>query len=588
MSAAKKIGELLVRENLINIEQLEKARDEQKNNNGRLGQALVKLGYVKEAELADFIAKQYNVPSIDLSNFEVDPEVIKIIPKEVCEKNLVFPVSKAGNTIVVAMTDPSNLFVRDDLAFITRMKVEVVVAAESAIIKAIEKNYGNKVRFESILGELEQEDARNKAQARSGGGTGGGVSLGGGTVVEIVEDSKVSKDEAPVIKFVNMMLTEAIKTRTSDIHIEPYESKLRVRFRIDGVLYERMQPPSSLSSAIVSRIKIMAGLDISERRRPQDGRLKIRLKGGQDVDFRVSILPVLFGEKIVLRLLDKSNLQLDMTKLGFQKDELEKFKKAIVKPYGMVLITGPTGSGKSTTIYSALLELNTEDTNISTAEDPVEFNLDGINQVQMNHEVDLNFASALKSFLRQDPDVIMVGEIRDLETAEISIKAALTGHLVVSTLHTNDAPATVFRLLNMGVEPFLVCSTLNIVVAQRLVRKICQNCKEEETIDPAVLKSAGVPDAELSSFKCYKGRGCSNCNDIGFKGRVAIYEVMEFTDSLKEGILHNITPLELKKLALKEGMRTLRMSALLKVKEGLTSMGELLENTASDSNEATG
>jgi len=580
MSAAKKIGELLVQQNKINIDQLEKARVEQKNHGGRLGTALVKLGYMDEKDLAEFVSKQYQIPSIDLSVFEVDEEVVKAIPREVCLKHMVFPVSKAGNTIVVAMADPGNIFIKDDLQFVTRMKVEVVVAAETSIQRAIEKYHGTKIDMAGINDELEKESAKNKAEAQAVAAK-GGTSLSSGTTVEIVDMEK-NKGDAPVIKFVNATLTEAIKTKASDIHLEPYEKRFRIRFRIDGTLYERLQPPQDMAAAILSRIKIMSQLDIAERRRPQDGRMKIRMKNGGDIDFRVSVLPTLFGEKIVMRLLDKSNLQLDMTKLGFEQHQLETMKEAISLPYGMVLVTGPTGSGKSTTIYSALMELNQPDVNISTAEDPVEFNLEGINQVQMNNEVDLNFSSALRSFLRQDPDIIMVGEIRDFETAEIAIKAALTGHLVVSTLHTNDAPSTVFRLLNMGVEPFLVSSTLNCVVAQRLVRKICKDCAEPIQLEPKVLIEAGVPENQIHEFKTMKGTGCATCNDIGYKGRVAIYEVMKFTDKLKQGILHSATPIELKNMAIQEGMQTLRKNALNKVKVGVTTIEEAIENTVKD------
>lgn len=578
MSAVKKIGDLLVQENKINVEQLERAKGEQRNHGGRLGAALVKLGYIKENELTEFMGRQYNIPPIDLAAFEVDPEVIKLVPKEVCEKHLVFPVSKAGNTIVIAMADPSNIFVRDDLAFVTRLKIEVVVAADTAITAAIDKYYGSKIKVDSIMQEIEREDAKQKSAAIKAGNP---SSMGGNQVIEVVDLDK-AKDDAPVIKLVNLVLSEAIKTRCSDVHIEPYENRFRIRYRIDGALYERMQPPPTMAPAITSRIKIMAQLDISEKRRPQDGRMKIKFKNGTDMDFRVSVLPTLFGEKIVMRVLDKTNLQLDMTKLGFEPDELATLKDAIVQPFGMVLVTGPTGSGKSTTIYSALLELNKVDVNISTAEDPVEFNLEGINQVQMNSEIDLNFASALRSFLRQDPDVIMVGEIRDYETAEIAIKAALTGHLVVSTLHTNDAPSTVFRLLNMGVEPFLVASTTNCVVAQRLVRKICQDCKEPVQIEPDVLIKAGVPPEQVSEYSCMKGRGCATCNDIGYKGRIAIYEVMKFTDQVKQGILKGVTPIELKQIAIASGMRTLRMNALNKLKAGQTTVEEVVENTARD------
>ncbi|HEX4923449.1 MAG TPA: type IV-A pilus assembly ATPase PilB [Bdellovibrionales bacterium] len=573
--AAKKLGELLVRENIINMNQLEAARDEQKRTGGRIGAALVKLGYVNEVQWAEFLSKQYQIPSIDLSSFEIDADTIKLVPKELCEKHCLIPVSRSGNTIVIAMSDPTNIFVKDDLSYITRLRVEAVVAAETAIQTAIEKYYGSKISYEAIMTEMEREDEKTNIK----------TNVGQPEQSEIVDFDKNSAD-APVIKFVNLMLAESIKTKTSDIHIEPYEKKFRVRFRIDGNLYEKVQPPPQMAAAIISRLKIMSNLDISERRRPQDGRLKLRLKGGKEIDFRVSVLPTLFGEKIVLRLLDKSNLQLDMTKLGFDPIELEKFKNAIHSPYGMVLITGPTGSGKTTTIYSALAELNKTDVNISTAEDPVEFNLEGINQVQMNPEVDLNFASALRSFLRQDPDIIMVGEIRDLETAEIAFKAALTGHLVVSTLHTNDAPSTINRLLNMGIEPFLVTSAVNLVVAQRLIRKICEKCKVPISVAPETLIDLGVPENEIADYKLMKGEGCPACNDIGFKGRIAIYEVMPITERIKHLIFQSANQIELKKAGVAEGMKTLRMSALANLKMGRTTIEEVLDNSAPDHVEA--
>jgi len=563
--AAKPLGELLVREQLISIDQLETAKREQKKSGQRLGAALVRLGYVSDGQLTDFMSKQYSVPSIDLSGFEIDPEALKSVPKEVCEKHGVIPVSKSGNTLVLAMSDPSNIFVRDDIQFLTRCKLEPVVASESAIQAAIEKNYQSKVTYETIMTEMERD-----------------TSIDAGTAVnmEIVDVEKSDKD-APVVKFVNLMLTEAIKMRASDIHVEPYEKRFRIRFRIDGTLYEKIQPPPGIAAAISSRIKIMSKLDIAERRRPQDGRLKIRLKD-REIDFRVSVLPTLFGEKIVLRLLDKTNLQLDMTKLGFEQDELGKLREAISASYGMVLVTGPTGSGKSTTIYSALAELNQSDVNISTAEDPVEYNLEGINQVQMNPEVDLNFASALRSFLRQDPDIIMVGEIRDYETAEIAFKAALTGHLVVSTLHTNDAPSTINRLLNMGVEPFLVTAGVNLILAQRLVRRICEGCKSEISVDPKILIDLGVSDSELAGFKVFQGHGCAACNDIGYKGRLAIYEVMPVTEGIKSLVYQNAPPLDIKRLALKEGLTSLRMSGIRKIKQGMTTVQEILDNSAKD------
>jgi type IV pilus assembly protein PilB len=571
--AAKKLGELLVREKIINVNQLELAKEEQKKTGGRIGAALVRLGYMNELQWSEFLSKQYQIPCIDLSSFEIDPEVVKLVPKEICEKHCLMPVSRSGNTIVVAMADPTNIFVKDDLSYITRLRVEAVVAAETAILSAIERYYINsKISYEAIMTEMEREEERTAIK------TGVNQAPEG---TDIVDFDKGGAD-APVIKFVNLMLAESIKTKTSDIHIEPYEKKFRVRFRIDGNLYEKVQPPPQMAAAIISRVKIMSNLDISERRRPQDGRLKLKLKGGKEIDFRVSVLPTLFGEKIVLRLLDKSNLQLDMTKLGFDANELMKFQDAIHQPYGMVLITGPTGSGKTTTIYSALAELNKVDVNISTAEDPVEFNLEGINQVQMNKEIDLNFASALRSFLRQDPDIIMVGEIRDFETAEIAFKAALTGHLVVSTLHTNDSPSTINRLLNMGIEPFLVTSAVNLVVAQRLVRKVCEKCKVTTSSTPEVLIDLGVKPEEVNDYKLTRGEGCQVCNETGFKGRIAIYEVMPVTEKMKQLIFQNANQIELKKVAVQEGMMTLRMSALAKLKMGMTTIEEVLDNSAKD------
>lgn len=567
--AAKGLGELLVREQMINIDQLELAKREQKKGGGKLGTALVKLGYVSESQLTEFLSKQFGVPAIDLAQFEIDKEALKLVSKDICEKHLVIPISKSGNSIVLAMADPANIFARDDIQFLTRCKVEAVVASESAVHAAIEKYFGSKVTYETIMTEIEED---------SDEGTQTGVSSPDITFVDV--DKNVA--DAPVVKFVNLMLTESIKMRASDIHVEPYEKRFRIRFRIDGTLYEKIQPPPGIANAIVSRLKIMSKLDISERRRPQDGRLKIRTKDNREIDFRVSILPTLFGEKVVMRLLDKDNLKLDMRKLGLEDIELEKFMNAIHAPFGMVLITGPTGSGKSTTIYSALAELNKSDINISTAEDPVEYNIEGINQVQMNNEVDLNFASSLRSFLRQDPDVIMVGEIRDYETAEIGFKAALTGHLVVSTLHTNDAPATINRLLNMGVEPFLVTSGVNLVCAQRLVRKICEKCRDTIQVDQQVLLDLGVPPSEVADFSVYQGRGCQACNDIGYKGRIAIYEVMPVTETLKKLILQGASANELKKKAMEEGLVTLRMNALQKLKKGITTIEEVIDNSAKD------
>ncbi len=564
--SGKNIGEILVRKNFINIHQLEQALKEQKAMGGRLGEALIKLGYVNEEKLIEFMSEQYSVPSINLANFEVDPEVIKLVPRNFCEKHTLIPISKASNTLVVAMADPSNLAARDDLAFLTHCKIEIVLSMESQIISSIERYYQSEVRYEEILTEMERD------------------SFSGGTS-ENMESIDIEKtaSSAPIIKFVNLMLSEAIKLKASDIHIEPYEKRFRIRFRVDGQLYEKIQPNPGISNAVTSRLKVMSKLDIAERRRPQDGRLKIALKGGQEIDFRVSVLPTLFGEKIVMRLLDKSNLQLDMTRLGFTQQQLDAFQDGIHQSYGMVLITGPTGSGKTTTIYSALAELNKSNVNLSTAEDPVEFNLEGINQVQMNPEIDLNFASALRSFLRQDPDILMVGEIRDLETAEVAFKAALTGHLVVSTLHTNDAPSTVNRLLNMGIEPFLVTSTINLIVAQRLVRQICKSCKAPTSVEPEVLIDLGIPKEEIGTFQVMKGEGCGQCNGLGFKGRLAIYEVMTITDKLKKLIFQKVSPMELKQGAIESGMKTLRMSALQKLKEGTITISEVLNSSVKDS-----
>ncbi|MCC6276546.1 MAG: type IV-A pilus assembly ATPase PilB [Oligoflexia bacterium] len=568
--AAKGLGELLVREQLITIDQLENAKKTQKQaGGGRLASALVKLGYVNEQNLTEFLSKQYQVPAIDLATFEIDPDALKLVSKEICEKHSLIPISKSGNTIVVAMADPSNLFARDDVQFLTRCKIEVVVASETAIHGAIERNYASKVTFESVMTEIEKDTS--------------GVETTRSTSPEVtVVDVDRSQTDAPVVKFVNLMLAESIKQRASDIHIEPYEKRFRVRFRIDGTLFERIQPPAEISAAISSRLKIMSKLDISERRRPQDGRLKIRTKDNREIDFRVSVLPTLFGEKIVMRLLDRSNLQLDLAKLGFEPPELEKFKNAIHAPYGMVLVTGPTGSGKSTTIYSALTDLNSNDVNISTAEDPVEYNIEGINQVQMNPEVDLTFASALRSFLRQDPDIIMVGEIRDFETAEIGFKAALTGHLVVSTLHTNDAPSTVNRLINMGVEPFLVTAGVNLILAQRLIRKICDRCKAPVQVDPQLLVDLGMTMQQAKDTTVYQGHGCQACGDIGYKGRIAIYEVMPFSEALKQLVYQGASPSEIKKKAIEEGLITLRMSGLNKLQQGLTTIQEVMDSSPKD------
>jgi type IV pilus assembly protein PilB len=563
-----RLGELLVRENLISLQQLQKAQDEQRKTGGRIGSLLVKQGAIAEHDLTNFLSKQYGVPAISLKDFDIDEDVLKLIPKPTAEKHQVVPVNRAGSSLIVAMSDPSNIFAIDDIKFLTGYNVEVVVASEQAIREAIERYYAEKgPDLDEVMSGFDDSEV-SLVEAE-------------GDDMNVVDLEK-SAEEAPVVKLVNLVLLDAIKKGASDIHIEPYEKDFRVRFRIDGVLYEVMKPPMKLRSAIISRLKIMSELDISERRLPQDGRIKLKLGKGKEMDFRVSICPTLFGEKVVMRLLDKSNLQLDMTKLGFEEAQLKDFLDAIDRPYGMVLVTGPTGSGKTTTLYSALSKLNEVSWNISTAEDPVEFNFFGINQVQMHEDIGLNFAAALRSFLRQDPDIIMVGEIRDFETAEIGVKAALTGHLVLSTLHTNDAPGTVSRLLNMGIEPFLVTASLNAIVAQRLCRKLCQECKRPAQLEDQALLDAGFSAEEIGTFQPFEPAGCKACNDRGYKGRVAVYEVMPLWDGLKELVIQGCSTAELKQEAIRLGFKTLRMAALSKVKVGMTTLAEAVGNTAPD------
>jgi type IV pilus assembly protein PilB len=615
-----KLGELLLKENMVNPQQLQEALAYQKRNGGKLGKALVALGTVRDEEITSLLSRQYGVPSINLEHFEVDPAIIKIIPAETSRKYQILPLSRSGATLTIAMADPTNVFAMDDIKFMTGYNVEPVVASETSLEDAIEKYYGSTRSL-----QLKQDSA---PQATTGHGAGGGHGLPGGagpslkevmdtpgltfddmasvglSEVDVdsigeeegeVETVKTEEDEidlgalaksseaAPVVKLANVLLIDSLKRGASDIHIEPYEKEFRVRFRIDGILYNVMALPLRLRDPLTSRIKIMAKLDISEKRLPQDGRIKIRLKvedRSRDMDFRVSCLPTLWGEKIVLRLLDKSKLMLDMTKLGFEPASLERFQKAIAKPYGIVLVTGPTGSGKTNTLYSALASLNKPDINIMTAEDPVEFNLAGINQVQIRDNIGLNFAAALRSFLRQDPNIILVGEIRDYETAEIAVKAALTGHLVLSTLHTNDAPSTVSRLVNMGIEPFLVGTAVNLIQAQRLIRRICANCKIEVTDIPSkTLLEIGFQAEDVGTFKLYKGRGCGICNGTGYKGRVGLYEVMEISEGIRDLIMVGATSVEIKKKAIEEGMLTLRMSGLEKIKAGITTIEEVLRET---------
>jgi type IV pilus assembly protein PilB len=562
-----RLGDLLVSNNLISPPQLDKALQEQKMSGNKLGSALVKLGYISERNLVSFLSRHYGVPAIDLNEIQIDGDAMKMIPADVIFKYQAIPIKRVGSTLRVAMSDPSNILAIDDIKFLAGCHVEVFVSTESAIKTAIDRFYDPSDTINDIMGNIEEGERME--------------------LLEEAEDIDVSElqqavEDAPVVKLVNLILNEAIKRAASDIHIEPYEKVFRVRLRVDGVLYEFMKPPLKLKNAITSRVKIMSKLDIAERRLPQDGRIKVKYGKDKEMDFRVSVLPTLFGEKVVMRLLDKSSLQLDMTKLGFEENPLLEFREAIHKPFGMVLVTGPTGSGKTTTLYSALTELNQISENISTAEDPVEYNLMGINQVQIHEEIGLSFANCLRSFLRQDPDIIMVGEIRDFETAEIAIKAALTGHLVLSTLHTNDAPSTISRLLNMGIEPFLVASAVNLIVAQRLARKICDGCKTVTPVSPQMLLNLGVSGDEVQGFTCYKGAGCARCSNTGYKGRVALYEVLPVREEIREQILQGASAGEIKKEAVTLGMKTLRQAALQKLREGVTSVEEVLKVTVED------
>ncbi|HYB94844.1 MAG TPA: type IV-A pilus assembly ATPase PilB [Vicinamibacterales bacterium] len=589
-----RIGELLLKEKRITAEQLQEALNYQRTNGGKLGANLVKLGYVKDEEITALLSKQYGVPSIALNQFEIDAAVIKLVPAETARKYQIVPLSRAGATLTIAMTDPTNVFAMDDVKFMTGYNVEPVVASETAVLDSIEKYYAGSVPGEKPKagGPIVQQEVPGESalEAATRSLSDMPAMMADASDVEVLEDlEEISAEmltrqgeEAPVIKLVNVVLMSAISKGASDIHIEPYEKEYRVRYRIDGILYNIMNPPLKMRDAITSRIKIMAKLDIAEKRLPQDGRIKIRFSdNGQakDIDFRVSCLPTLFGEKIVMRLLDKGKLMLDMTKLGFEPESLKKLETQIQKPWGMVLVTGPTGSGKTNTLYSSISKVNTPETNIMTAEDPVEFNLLGVNQVQVREAIGLNFAAALRSFLRQDPNIILVGEIRDFETAEIAVKAALTGHLVLSTLHTNDAPSTINRLMNMGIEPFLVASSLNLVCAQRLVRRICTNCKIDDELPPPALEQIGFQPDLARTVKPKKGTGCDKCNKTGYKGRVGLYEVMEITDELRELILVGASALELRRKAIEEGMITLRGSGLRKITEGVTTIEEVLRET---------
>jgi len=595
---SERLGELLIKRNFISPEQLQKALQEQKLKGGRLESNLVRLGYVKEDDLLSFLSAQYRVPSIKLSRIEINPNVIKLIPSSSTKKHFIIPISRIGPKLTLAMADPSNIVVIDEIKFMTGFNVEPVVASESEIIDAIKKYYGGggsiagmgTTNFQAADYSIDEENGPDSE-----------IDLIEGTMVdvddfdklvhgaidnvEVVENQISDETEeigGPIIKIVNGVLIKAIKMGASDIHFEPYEKNFRVRYRVDGVMRREMTLPIQIKNAIVSRLKIMSRLDIAERRLPQDGRIKLRLGKGREMDFRVSTVPVLFGEKVVLRLLDKSALQLDMAKLGFEESSLDDFKKALRKPVGMILVTGPTGSGKTTTLYSALSELNKESENITTAEDPVEYNFMGINQVQMHEEIGLTFASSLRSFLRQDPDIIMVGEIRDFETAQIAVQAALTGHLVLSTVHTNDAPGTVTRLIDMGIEPFLISSAVILILAQRLIRKVCMECREPIKVHPQLLIDLGVAPDEVKTFPVFKGKGCPICNNTGYKGRVGLYEVMPMKEEVKELVLSRSSTTEVKKEAMRLGMKTLRQSGIIKIREGLTTIEEVLRSTMDD------
>ncbi|HLT40128.1 MAG TPA: type IV-A pilus assembly ATPase PilB [Enhygromyxa sp.] len=570
---SNRLGDVLVQAGKITPQQLQQGLAMQKEKGGRIGSALVKLGLISDKELVEFLSQHFGVPAIDLSRVEIDESVVKIVPAETARKYLILPVAKVGAKVTLAMIDPTNLFAMDDIKFKTGYSVDPVVASESAIRAGIDKYYGSThaIELKKVM-----EDLSEPAQADAS--------------LEVLDDDQEldldtlekESEEAPVVRLVNIILTDAIKRGASDIHVEPYEKDYRVRYRIDGLLWEMMRPPLRLREAITSRIKILAKLDIAEKRMPQDGRIKIKTRIQErvkDLDYRVSVLPTIFGEKIVMRLLDKDNLMLDMGRLGFEADSLRRFEQAILKPFGMVLVTGPTGSGKTNTLYSALQRINKEDVNIITAEDPVEFNLPGINQVQMKEQIGLNFAAALRSFLRQDPNIILVGEIRDFETAEVAIKAAMTGHLVLSTLHTNDAPSSINRLMNMGIEPFLVATSVHLIAAQRLVRRICTSCKEPVEVAPAALVNVGFGEKESKTLKLFKGRGCEKCSNTGYKGRVALYEVMDIHDDVRELILSGASAVELRNKAIENGMITLRGSGLQKIREGVTTIDEVVRET---------
>jgi len=562
----QKIGEMLVNEGLVTLEQLNQALEAQQQSGDLLGSILIRLGFVEESVMVEFLGKQFQLPAVDPMKLSIEKDVLDLLPTKLVQKFQVIPIAILDNTLNVAMVDPRNLFIIDDIRFLTRKNVRVNVAPDSSIRKIIDQHYSSGESIQAFMGQMRDEFSVEVVESRD---------------ESDLASLEIAAEQAPVVKLVNLIMMDAVRKQASDIHIEPYEKMIRVRFRIDGVLYEIMRPPLQLRNAIISRVKIMSRMDIAERRLPQDGRIKLKI-GVREIDFRVSVLPTLFGEKVVLRLLDKSSLQLDMTKLGFEESQLQHIHDAIYSPYGMVLVTGPTGSGKTTTLYSALAELNKVGQNISTAEDPVEYNLPGINQLQIHEIIGLNFATALRAFLRQDPDIIMVGEVRDFETAEVAIKAALTGHLVLSTLHTNDAPSSINRLLNMGVEPFLVSSAINLILAQRLVRRICSECRAEEKAPPEALLTMGVLEEELNDFVPYCGRGCPTCNNTGYRGRTALYEVMPMSEEIRELALVSASARDIRREAIQKGMISLRRSGINKLKQGVTSMEEVVRTSARD------
>jgi type IV pilus assembly protein PilB len=563
--AAARIGELLVRDGLITREQLERGLVEARTSGTRVGYALVKLGFVGEQDLALALSRQHRIPAVDLERVKLDPAICRLVPADIALRHLVLPLRRVGRVLTVAMGDPTDISAVDDLKFITRFDIEPVIAGEVTLRKLVEREYDSAdERITDLIKHFDQDE------------------------IEVVEDREeelsigalqAQVDEAPVVKLINGILNDAVTRGASDIHFECYEKDVRVRYRIDGVLTEIMRPPTRMKAALVSRFKILADLNIAERRLPQDGRLKLRI-GKRVIDFRVSTLPTLFGEKIVLRILDQGNLTLDLEKFGMEPKAEQDFMRAILNPYGMVLVTGPTGSGKTTTLYSALSRINTHEVNIMTAEDPVEYNLHGINQVQVRTEIGMTFAAALKAFLRQDPNIIMVGEIRDIETGGIAIKAALTGHLVLSTLHTNDAPSTITRMVDMGIEPFNVASAVNLITAQRLVRRICSKCKEPAKYTEDWLRAAGVSEEEAEGITFYKGKGCDECGNTGYRGRQGLYEVMAMSPQLRRMILLGASTADLREQAISEGMLTLRMDGMLKTQRGITTLEEVIKETA--------